>query len=187
MFKDNDSYLLKELHQGNKKAYAHLFNSYYTPLCNYVYSYTKNTKQAEDIVQDSLLKIWENRHKIKPQHSVKNYLYKIAYNQFIDNDRKNKKHLNYIDEVKRKSLNNLIEKDDDFLENKKAIILFEVQKLPPKCKEVFLLNKQNGLKYKEIAEELDISIRTVENHISKALKIIRNKIKQLRKVSRPNS
>lgn len=177
MFKDNDVFLFDEIRKGNKKAFTYIFDNYYEHLCKYIYSYTKNTKQAEDIVQGSMLIIWENRQKIKPEKSVKNYIFKIAYHQFIDNYRKNKKHLNYIEEVKQTSFNHFIEEDDEYIQSKNAILLHEIQNLPPKCKEVFLLNKQRGLKYKEIAEELNISIRTVENHVSKALKKIRSKFK----------
>lgn len=176
MIKNNDVFLLDEIRKGNKKAFAYIFDNYYSHLCNYIYSYTKNAKQAEDIVQDSMLIIWENRQKIKPQKSVKNYIFKIAYHQFIDNYRKDKKHLDYVEEIKQTSFNHFSEKDEEYLESKNAILLREIQNLPPKCKEVFLLNKQSGLKYKEIAEELNISIRTVENHISKAMKLIKKRI-----------
>ena len=177
-FKHNDEYLFEEIKKGNKKAFTFLYNNYFESLCTYVFSLTKNRKKAEDIVQDSMFIIWENRSKIQSKLSVKNYIYKIAYHQFINTYRKNKEHLNFVDEVKKSALDYFIEKDDDFLNNRKRIILDEIQKLPPKCREVFLLNKKSGLKYKEVAEELNISVKTVEIHISKALKRLRNKLNE---------
>ena len=176
VFELNDESLFEEIKKGNKKAYSFLFDTYYTPLCHYIYSLTKDRKQAEDIVQDAMFIIWENRAKIKSNLSVKSYLYKIAYNKFIDTYRKNKERLSYVDEVKKTALDYFIDKEEDFIESKNTVVFAEIQKLPPKCREAFLLNKKHGLKYKEVAEELNISIKTVEIHISKALKRIRAKL-----------
>lgn len=178
LFKKNDESLFEEIKKGNKKAFTFLFDSYYESLCTYIYSLTKDRKQAEDIVQDTMFIIWKSRNKIQSKLSVKNYMYKIAYHQFIDTYRKNKERLNYVDEVKKTALDYFIDKDDDYIKNKNAIVLAEIQNLPPKCREAFLLNKKLGLKYKEVAEELNISIKTVEIHISKALKRIRNKLSE---------
>ena len=122
--------------------------------------------------------IWENRNKIQSNLSIKNYLYKIAYNKFIDTYRKNKERISYVDEVKKTALDYFIDKEDAYIEKKNAIVFAEIQNLPPKCREAFLLNKKQGSKYKEVAEELNISVKTVEIHISKALKRIRDKLKE---------
>ncbi len=170
-----DNFSFKEISKGNDQAFTFLFDSYYDPLCKYIYSLTKDLKQAEDIVQDTMFIVWEKRDKIDTKLSVKNYIYKIAYHQFVDNYRKSKEHLNYLDEVQKSALDYFIEKDDEYINKKNAIVLNEIQNLSPKCKEVFLLNKKHGLKYREVAEELNISIKTVEIHISKALKKIRTR------------
>lgn len=174
----NEETLYEEIRNGNEKAFAYLFDNYYNNLCRYVFSYTRDFSQAEDIVQGAMITIWDNRKRINSKLSVKNYLYKIVYNKFIDDYRKNKLKLNYLDEVKKSSLDNCVEFDDEYMNIKNEIIQNEIHNLPPKCKEVFILNKKHGLKYKEVAEELNISIKTVEIHISKALKIIRNKFKE---------
>ena len=145
LFKLNDESLFEEIKKGNKKAYSFLFDTYYTPLCNYIYSLTKDRKQAEDIVQDAMFIIWENRAKIKSNLSVKSYLYKIAYNKFIDTYRKNKERLSYVDEVKKTALDYFIDKEEDFIESKNTVVFAEIQKLPPKCRQAFLFNKKHGL------------------------------------------
>ncbi len=177
-FIDNNEYLLKEIRKGNPRAFNFLFDTYYSPLCNYINTLTKDFELTEDIVQETMLIIWKNRSNIKPQKSIKYYIYKIAYHQYVDYYRKNKKKLDYFNEVKKVALDYFIEKDDAFVNNKKIQVLSEIQKLSPKCREVFLLSKEHGMKYKEIAEELNISIKTVENQISKALKIIKNKFNE---------
>ncbi len=174
---DNES-LFEEIKKGNREAFTYLFDNYYDALYRYIFSFTKDTQQTEDIVQDAMITIWNNRRNINTKQSLKSYLYRIAHNQFIDEYRKNKVRLNYIDEVKKTALDYFIENNDEVITYKKEKLIKEIENLPPKCKEVFLLNKKNGLKYKEVAEELNISIKTVEIHISKALKILRKKFKQ---------
>lgn len=177
IFRDN-KILIEELQKGNEKAFTFLFDFYYVDLCNYIYSFTKNQDQAKDIVQNAMFKIWNTRHKIKDRKFGKNYIYKIAYNLFVDEYRKTKKELNYLDEIKKTALDYFVEEDDDNLKKKHDLIAIEIQNLPPKCREAFLLNKKHGLKYKEVAEELNISVKTVELHISKALKRIKKKLEK---------
>lgn len=83
-----------------------------------------------------------------------------------------------MDEIKKTALDYFVEEDDDNLKKKHDLIAIEIQNLPPKCREAFLLNKKHGLKYKEVAEELNISVKTVELHISKALKGIKKKLEK---------
>lgn len=175
----NDEILINELKSGNKKAFTFLFKEHYENLCNYIFSLTKNYKQAEDISQNTMFYIWENRVTLNSSKSVKSFIYKIAYHQFINEYRKNKQKLDYFDEIKKLTLTSYFEEESIEPSNKHAIILGEIENLSPKCKEAFLLHKKHGLKYKEVAEELNISIKTVEIHISKALRIIKNKLDEI--------
>ncbi len=179
-FKNNEV-LAKQLRKGNKDAFAFLFELYYENLCKYVFSFTKNKKLAEDICQNAMMDLWKNRSTIESQKSVKAYLYKIAYHNFVNEFRKSKERNDFLNEVKSDTLVSWIEENDGNLKKKEALILEEIQKLPPKCKEVFLLSKKHGLKYREIAEELNISIKTVEIHISKAMRILRDKLNDMKK------
>ncbi|GAA4276145.1 RNA polymerase sigma-70 factor [Aquimarina mytili] len=146
---------------------------HYNELCAYIYSLSKNKQLAEDIVQNVMLKIWKNREKLTINTSIKNYLYKSCYYELIDNFKKNKKELNYIEQIKNEVLEVFIDEDTDFVKNQIQKVKVEIDKLPPKCKEVFILNKMQGFKYKEVAEQLGVSIKTVEAQLSKAMSRIK--------------
>lgn len=142
---------------------------HYNELCAYIFSLSKNKQQTEDIVQNVMLKIWKNKEKLNITTSVKSYLYKACYYELVDMYKKNQKELNYIEQIKKNTLDVFIEEDNDFVKNQIQRVRAEIDKLPPKCKEVFILNKIQGLKYKEVAEQLNISIKTVEAQMSKAM------------------
>ena len=170
---NDDIVFRKELQKGNKKAFAFLFEIHYSNLCHYIQSFSKDPGLSQDVVQNCFAILWEQKSKINPKKSIKSYLYKIAYNQLINELRKQQKKEQYIDEIKKTGLDYFIEKDEQEISRIQRRVLNEINNLPEKCKEAFLLHKKSGLKYKEIAEELNISIKTVEKHISKALKHVR--------------
>lgn len=155
-----------------------LFREHYPSLVNYVCTYVYNKSVADDIIQDVFLSIWINRDKIDTQSKyIKSYLYKAVRNRS----------LNYIQSVKD-SLPFRID-DIDFLIQKQIFadkpydnllvddLQQEIKKcinnLPPQCKKVFLYSRVNNIKNKEIATQLNISEKTVEKHITKALSEIR--------------
>nr|WP_103070466.1 RNA polymerase sigma-70 factor [Aquimarina sediminis] len=142
---------------------------HYNELCSYIFSLSRNKQQAEDIVQNVMLKIWKNRERLKINTSIKSYLYKSCYYELVDTYKKNKKELNYIEQIQKEALDIFMEEDNDFIKKQIKRIQIEIDKLPPKCKEVFILNKIQGLKYREVAEQLDISVKTVEAQMSKAM------------------
>lgn len=149
--------------------YERLYKLYYNELCSYVSSLTKSSASAEDIVQNVMLKIWKSKHNLNINGSLKNYLYRSCYNEFVDTYNKRKKELNYVDSVQKEVLEFFLEDESDFIIEKTKHVHIEIEKLPPKCKEIFVLAKINGFKYKEIAEQLDISIKTVETQMTKAM------------------
>ncbi len=168
--------LIDELKKGNKQAYNYLFKYYYKPLCIYCKSLTKDYSQAEDIVQNVIVKIWENRKKLKIRTSVKNYLYTSVYHNFVNEYAKNKREESVLEQVRIRVLNTFIEKDDAVIKEKLNLIDKAIDDLPEKNKKVFILNKKEGYSYEEIAEILNISKNTVENHISNALSRIRKQL-----------
>jgi len=156
-----------------------LYKVYYSELCSYIYNLNKNKQQAEDIVQNVMLNIWKNRHSLKIETSLKSYLYKASYFEFITLYNSKKRELNYIKTIKNDALNFFAEEDGDILKTKVKKINAAIDKLPPKCKEIFILNKFKGLRYHEIADTLNVSIKTVETHMSKGLSRIKDEIKTL--------
>ncbi|WP_233783429.1 RNA polymerase sigma factor [Flavivirga eckloniae] len=177
MFKDytNNTYLVERLRKGDESAYTYLMDAFYQKLCTYANSLSRDVYVSEDIVQNVFLRIWEHRHRLKGTHSVKSYLYQSVYNEFIDQYRKRNK-LIAVESEYIKALTDIVEEDASELTRLIGLVKEEIQNLPPKCKKVFLLGKQEGLTYGEIAEYLNVSFRTVENQMSKAFAIIRKNV-----------
>jgi RNA polymerase sigma-70 factor (family 1) len=170
----NDIDLIKSLKRGDEFGYTHLVKTYHHKLCVYAVSLTNNDDSAEDIVQNVFMSIWRNRGKLKEEFVLKSYLYKSVYNEFIDQYRKQKTVVTlekkYID-----ALTYIVEEEDEkSLERLMKIVKKEIENLPPKCKQIFLLSKEEGLTNIEIAEHLNVSIKSVEAHITKAFKILRS-------------
>ncbi|VAW16350.1 RNA polymerase ECF-type sigma factor [hydrothermal vent metagenome] len=163
----------KALKNGDLVAYKELYELYYSRLCNYVLKLTNNRSLAEDLVQESFIKLWEKRHLINSDLSVSSYLFKICHNQFLQNVRKQKKERAFLDEVKGDVIYEI-----SFGEESRFSRINHIKKLvnelPPKCKEAFILSKYDMLKYQEIADRMGISKKTVEAHISKALHFLRD-------------
>ena len=169
--------LLKHLKNGIQEAYKYLYDTYYSELCTYAAKLCCNDQLAQDIVQQVMIKLWKKRQELSIKDSLKKYLYKAVYYQFIDNQRRTAKEMNLLDELKQEAILELIEAPQDDFEKKYHSVEVEINKLPTKCKKVFLLGKKEGLKYKEIATKLNISIKTVESHMSLALRKLRKALR----------
>ncbi|MEP5341415.1 MAG: RNA polymerase sigma-70 factor [Algibacter sp.] len=172
----NNKTLIEHLRKGHEDAFAYLMDTHHKKLCVYAKSLCRDIYIAEDIVQNIFLSVWEKRQKLKDIYSIQSYLYQSVYNEFINQHRK-KATLITLEKAYIKTLNTILEEEEDTSELSKLITLVkqEIQELPPKCKEIFIMGKQEGLTYAEIAEHLNISFRTVENQMSKAFAIIREK------------
>ncbi len=172
---DTNSKLAQQLKSGNSKAYDFVMDSYYRNLCAYAFTLTNDHAKAEDVVQNVLVEVWVNRKNINPDYSIKSYLYKSVYNGFIDQYRKNKPVV-YLEKRYLEAINLVAESEQENLEELILLVDKEIDKLPRKCKNIFLLNKKEGLTHVEIAEYLNISIKTVEGHITRAFKILEEKL-----------
>jgi RNA polymerase sigma-70 factor (family 1) len=172
----NDKEFISSLKRGDSKGYQFLVTSYHQKLCVYANSLTNDPHLAEDIVQNVFMSIWKNRNKLKEEFVIKSYLYKSVYNEFIDQYRKNKKVL-VLDKKYIDALTYFVEEEDEkSLEKLIYIVKKEIDKLPPKCKQTFLLSKEEGLTNLEISQYLNISIKSVEAHITKAFSVLRKSI-----------
>lgn len=176
-YSDN-TILTESLKNGKEEAFAYLVDTYHHKLCVYANTLVKDVYCAEDIVQNVFAKVWEKRNRLNPDYAIKSFLYKSVYNEFIDHYRKNisllsleKKHFKTLDEI-------LLDEDSESLNEVIEIVKKEIQNLPPKCKEVFILSKQQGLTNNEIAEYLNVSVKAVEAQITKAFSILRSSMKE---------
>ncbi len=168
-------FLTQRLISGDPKAYDLIMDSHYQNLCAYAQSLCHDHAMAEDIVQNVFVKIWVKRKKINPNLSIKSYLYKSVYNEFINQYRKNKPVI-FLEKKYFEAIDLVSDIEPKELENLIKIMNAEIDNLPSKCKEIFLMNKKEGLTHTEISEYLNISIKTVEGHITRAFKILTEKL-----------
>ena len=171
-----ETQLLDSLKNGNRKAFEQLFSKYSQKLFLFSTGYLKDKEEAKEVVQETFLKIWLNRHSLKTNTSFKAYLFTIAYNSICKSFNKKVKSNQYkydiIDEIEDDSSN------VDYESNYERVILklgLFIDEMPPKRKEIFLRRKQQGESIKQIAEKMGISTKTVENQITEAMNYIRTR------------
>jgi len=158
-------------------AFKNLFNREYDNLCRYALTYMQDENLAEDIVQDTFVKIWEQKKELIETAEIKFYLITAVRNNCISALRKQKtQQFHYTDVTPEPDPEPFITTTQHYeTANEQAKQIREaLNKLPPKCKEIFLLIKMQGMSYKLTAETLGISIKTVENQMGKAIKIMRD-------------
>jgi len=169
-----DTVLVDRLRNGDNKALTELYNSYWQMLFVSTYNVLKNKELCEDIIQDVFMNIWHNREKLEIKISLKGYLYACARYQVFNQFRKNKDkiHIEFFDDLDKRFQYATPETEmmhNELMQQINCII----ETLPEKCQMVYKLSREERLSHKAIAEHLNISTKTVENHISKALQIIR--------------
>lgn len=154
------------------------FKTYYQPLCNYAYSFIRNRDEAEEIVQSAFLSVWEKRDSLDIKTSLKAYLYTMVRNTSLNVIKHEKIKQRYVGEAlafEERSHDSVAQKVlSSELEER---IQHAMESLPEQCRLVFKLSRFEELKYSEIANQLNISIKTVENQMGKALKIMREQLK----------
>lgn len=171
-FEDNHE-LTKSLVEGNVEAFTYLVNTYHQPLCNYAYGLSGDHAQAKDVVQNILLKLWEKRYNLDPEQSLKSLLYRSVHNEYIDQYRKSKS-LNRLETLYHEQLTNLyVEEESDSTQVLHKMVKEAIKNLPPQCNRVFELSKFEGLTNEEISAYLGISVKAVENQITKGFSTIR--------------
>ena len=164
----------------DKVAFEELFRSYFTPLCSFAQKYVRDIDEAKDIVHNVFINLWSKRDEVDLNTSLKSYLFQGVYNRSLNYIRDHKKLVQFDTPQSEAELGQYIE-SRDHLESSEAEsrINRALDDLPDKCREIFLMNRFDGLKYREIAEKLDISIKTVETQMSRALKTLREKLSDM--------
>jgi len=168
--------VFKKIKDGNIEAFETLFRSFYEPLCRYACQFVENMETAEEIVQDLFYTIWKERQNLQIFTSVNGYLYRSVKNrslQYVEKVRVRDEYQKMYDESA------MIETftPQEALEYKELeeYIQETLRHLPDRRQKIFRMNRMEGKKYNEIAEELHLSVKTVEAEISKALRELRNK------------
>lgn len=162
--------------------FRELFKNYYNSLLLYAFKNLNNRQAAEDVVQDVFLALWKRKDEVDFTKPMRGYLYKSVYNRSINYLITQRNALS----IQDKSIRNLLHNEVVDYDQQESLLLKEisdelktfVETLPPQCKKVFILSRGHQLKNKEIAIQLDVSEKTVEGHLSKALKELRNHFKK---------
>ena len=167
--------LIKAIRQADKTAFKALCGIYYDPLYRFLWRKTRDEETAKDLVQELFLNVWKNRANLDETQSSKAYLYRAASNLAINHLKKKAVRQAYA--VDSSATERMAETDEqhDFQEYAEEVL----HDLPEEQRLVFTLNKFEGLKYSEIAEMLQISVKTVESRMSKALKTLREKLRHV--------
>lgn len=168
-------FIVKKMIDGDIDSFKYFFDRYYNDLCNFVHVYLHDQVLSEEIVQDIFVYFWENREKLKINTSVKSYLFSASKFKSLNLLRDTKTQKKITEKIGRTEQTQTPEHDSSYIDvdEFKKILDSAVDQLAPKCREIFLLSKQKELSNKEIAEQLGISVKTVENQMTIALKKLR--------------
>ena len=160
---------------GDKQAFHKFFDAYYDPLIRYLRARGSSTDVAQDIIQNAFLYIWERRDQIEEGKSLRSYLYRIAYTRMLNHFKSQNK---FNDEVNPNEHEYALENPEEELKGKELMEIVQnaVDSMPEKRKAVFELCFMQEFTYKETAEMMNISKNTVENHMTKAFKDVRNAV-----------
>ena len=173
----SDPEIVNAIRQGDEKAFEQTFRNYYPRLCNYACSLLKDEEESEEVVQTVFLTIWEKREDLEITLSLKSYLYRAVHNHCLNRFKHasvrevHREHTLHFTSASYESVTEVIHASELEERIEKA-----VSTLPEQCQKAFRMSRFEELKYQEIADQLGISIKTVENQIGKALKILRTEL-----------
>ncbi len=177
-FIDNEHNLAEAIASGNETAFEFIYKHYFPNLCLYSNKFIDDLTLAEDIVQDCIYTIWEQRHKLSHITNIKSYLYKSVHNKCINHINHLKVRNRYASEAAYQLKKIELEKSDSLIIQEMGEVITEaIDKLPEKSRMCFQLKRIDGLSQKEISEKLGITEKAVEANISRALKQLRHELR----------
>ncbi len=175
---------IKSLKRGDKKVYESVYFEFFDVLYHLALQYLRREDIAKEVVQDAFVKLWENKGAIENNSNIKNLLYTITKNNCLNHLRNEKVVAKYLDNIRHLELqfqyDALSKLSDDAIifEELQEKLNAAIEKLPEKIKQVFIMSRFQELKYREIADKLSISQKTVESRMSKALAFLRKDLKE---------
>lgn len=175
--KVSDNELIRLLRDGNHHAFTHIYHRYKSVLVIHAYKKLGNFDDAKEIVQDMFTALWHGRSSLPYVQNISGYLYTLTRNRVLNFIEHRQVESRYAASFRDFAGQQHHEPEEQLREKEmKAIINREIDALPPKMREVFLLSREQHLTHKQISERLNISEYTVKNHIKEALKVLRVKL-----------
>jgi RNA polymerase sigma-70 factor (ECF subfamily) len=174
----------KDLHESSEQSFRIAFDTYYEKLCRYAYTIVRDMDEAQDIVQNVFVKIWERKETVVMTVVVKSYLYKAVHNHCMNHLEARAVRQKYQDKEAIDLLS--VQQPDVFPQELEENIKAVINTLPQQCRLIFMMSRYQDMKYAEIAAKLGISVNTIENQISKALRILKTHFKDTYTVKQKN-
>lgn len=173
----SNSTLIDKVNFDERKGFALIYQQYWEDLYRFIIRILPDEDETKDVVQQSFISLWEARERISELKSIKAFLFVIARNIAFKQLKIKLRHNEFIDEYVHyfAEVSNALEAHLD-TKDLKTLLQEEINRLPEKMREVFILSREEHLSYKEIAERLNISDKTVKKQISNALKLLRCKV-----------
>ena len=159
----------------SKVEFKDLFDKYFDAIRTFIFYRCGNTDMASDMAQDVFLKVWEKREQLS-NHNLKSLLYKIANDMVISNYRKDKSHVDFVQNTRVQVYETVSPEDELNFAELASSYAKALEKMPEMQRTVFLMSRNDELKYHEIAECLNISVKTVEKRMSAALQFLRTEL-----------
>lgn len=156
-----------------------LFKAHYDELCRYAFSIVKDQDSAEDVVQQLFIKIWEKRSTIGEIDNIRSYLFRSTFNMSLNEQKRMQRMPKRDEDINQNNSLQSSDQTSNLLESSELQERIDgaMMVLPEKCREVFHLSRNEQLSYKEIAQKMKISPKTVENQVGKALRIMREELR----------
>jgi RNA polymerase sigma-70 factor (ECF subfamily) len=174
---DDHQFILNELRNGNERAFDIIFSKYYSSLTRFSFSFFKDQDKAESLVQEVFIKLWEKRTTLSEIDNLFSYLMIMVRNQSIDHLRKEKSKLKLHQNLKQEESVNTTEEQLSMNEFEEKL-LQSIHRLPERCRIAFEMSRFDGYTNKEIAENMQISVKGVEALIGRSLKFLREELKE---------
>ena len=174
----DEQHILEALRNGRQIDFEKMFKAWYSPLCNYAFGFLASRDDAEETVQNVFIQLWSKRKEIEIESSLRSYLFRAVRNSCL-NVLKHEKVKKEYSAYAMSGPTATVAGGDDIMsaEELRIRISNALEILPTECRRVFELSRFEELKYAEIANKLGISIKTVENQMGKALRIMREELK----------